>query len=176
MKKILALICILSMFAFLSPAGAIDRTSKGSDKEKKEDTTGNKAAAKEGATQKSRSEALSGKTVREGAGKYKVVSEKSESDKKESKPKEPKERYDYFRDANNNGVDDRLEKKTKKEEAKPIQKTPATKEKAVPTKIVPSTPKQDIPKSKQTKESSTKEPKKEVKPKNPSKRSDKDDN
>jgi hypothetical protein len=176
MKKILVLICILSIFAFLSPARAIDRTSKGSNKEKKEDTTENKRATKEDTTQKSRSEALSGKTVRSGTGKYEAVSGKAESDKKESKQKEPKERYDYFKDANNNGVDDRLEKKTKKEEAKPIKNTPITKEKAVPTKTVPSNPKPDTPKSKDIKKSPTKEPKKEVKPKSPAKRSDKDDN
>lgn len=177
MKRVLMCICIVSLFAFLSPAGAIDRDPKTKDKDKKEDTTQIKEMTRDKAKEKSRSDAISGKTIRGGEGKYKQVSDKSTSDKKQPAGTKASERYDYFKDTDNDGIDDRLQKKVSKgEEKKRVEKkTPAVIEKKPVPKIAPATPKREDPKPEDPKPGKAKvpaekEPKKEVEPKKIDKR------
>jgi len=86
-----------------------------------------------------------------------TVLEKSKEHPTPPKKEKAKEKYDYFIDKNNNGIDDRLERKKPKEPVSPSAIRPAPKEKQ-PVKIVPSikeTEKKKIkeaPKKKEAKE------------------------
>jgi hypothetical protein len=166
MKKIFTvLVCILTTVAFLSPAWAIDRSPKNKSSEGKEKP----AEFKE--TKKRESEKVTHKTgtfsekiIRKGETTEKDAPKKSEKTKGWSGEKKSKERYDYFIDRNNNGIDDRLEKDTKAKNVKKRKaiekKTPVPLEKA-PTKVSPST---KTPKK--VKEIKASEQKKETKVKN----------
>jgi hypothetical protein len=169
MKRVITIVCVLSAFVFLSSAGALDRSPKSKEKEEKkkpaqiEEMTKEKAKEKE--KEKSRSAALTGKTVRGGEGKYQVVPKKAEPSEKQSDSQKGSERYDYFQDSNNNGVDDRLEKKVKKEEVQPKQKPAVTQERKTPARVAPVSPRPASPKPEKAKEPAVKERKKEAEPK-----------
>ncbi len=165
MRKTLVAMCVLSAFVFASSAGAVDRSPKSNEKEEKKKPAQIEEMSKEKAKEKSRSEALTGKSVRGGEGKYQTVPKKSDASKKRSDSQKGSERYDYFQDSNNNGVDDRLEKKAKKEQAKQAQKPAATQEKKTPAKITPTAPPPVSPKPEKAKEPAAKERKKEAEPK-----------
>jgi hypothetical protein len=168
MKKTLVAMCVLSAFVFASSAGAVDRSPKSNEKEEKKKPAQIEEMTKEKAKEKSRSEALTGKTVRGGEGKYQAVPKKTEPSKKQSDAQRGSERYDYFQDSNNNGVDDRLEKKekrVKKEEARLKEKPAVTPERKAPAKVAPASPQPVSPKPEKAKEPAAKERKKEVEPK-----------
>jgi len=173
MKRLLIAMCVLTAFVFASSAGAVDRSAKTKEKEK-EKPAQIEEMTKEKAKEKSRSAALSGKTVRGGEGKYHVVSEKSEPSKKPSESQKGSERYDYFQDANNNGVDDRLEKKVKKQETGNTEKATITDERETPPKVAPAKPEAVSPKREKGKEPAAKATKKEVEPKKSERKSRKD--
>ncbi|KPL02824.1 MAG: hypothetical protein AMJ73_08175 [candidate division Zixibacteria bacterium SM1_73] len=65
------------------------------------------------------------------------VVEKADKQPKPPKRERAKEKYDYFIDKNNNGIDDRLERKKQKQPVSPSTIYPAPKEKK-PVKVVPS--------------------------------------
>jgi hypothetical protein len=169
MKRMITTVCVLSAFVFLSSAGAVDRSPKSKEQEEKkkptqiEEMTKEKANEKE--KEKSRSSALTGKTVRGGEGKYQVVPKNAEASKKKLGSQKGSEKYDYFQDSNNNGIDDRLEKKAKKAEIQPKQKPTVTEEKNTPAKAVPSAPPAVSPKPQKAKEPPPSERKKEAEPK-----------
>lgn len=171
MKRIfVVLVCALTMFAFLSSASAIDRNRKSKDSDKKEKATEIEKMTKEKAEaqKKSRAAALKGKTIRSGQSRSGAVPNKSGKAKKESEAKGTGERYDYFQDSDNNGVNDRLQQKEmkKKAEAKEVvkPKSPPAKKKDTPTKVAPSS--STTEKAKQIK---AKEPKKKPEAKEPQK-------
>ena len=162
MKKFFVVfVCILTAVVFLSSAWAIDRAPKNKDSDKKEKTTELKKMTQKKAKSKPKTGTFSKKIIRTGESKEKIVPKKSEKTKGGVETKKSKERYDYFIDRNNNGIDDRLEKDTKAKHAKEQkvikEKTPVPSEKA-PAKVSPSTKT-----SKKVKETKVSEQKKETK-------------
>jgi len=143
MKKIFVVfVCILTTVAFLSSASAIDRSRKANNSDrKKEPTESKEIKEKKTSNRKPQTGTFSEKTIRKSETTEKVAPKKSEKIKEWFKTKKSKERYDYFIDKNNNGIDDRLEKdiKTKKVKERKVikKKTPVPSEKA-PAKVIPS--------------------------------------
>ena len=133
MKRFLiGFVAILTLLAFFSFALAIDRTPKDSKTKEKEKPAELKEYEKT--------------EVKEGKGKG-IISPEKKGEKIESKTKgeetvpekltrwlnsrekgKAKEKYDYFIDKNNNGIDDRLERKSK-EPISPPAVRPVPKEK-----------------------------------------------
>jgi hypothetical protein len=87
-----------------------------------------------------------------------TIPEKPSKQTEPPKKEEAKEKYDYFIDKNNNGIDDRLERKEPKKSVSPSTVRPAPKEKE-PVKVVPSTKETE---KKKIKEAPKKEEAKEV--------------
>ena len=143
MKRIFVVfVCILTMVAFLSSAWALDRSPKNNRSDAKEKPTEFKKIKEKKSTKvKHRTGTFSEKIIRRSETTEKIAPEKSEKTKERFKPKKSKERYDYFIDRNNNGIDDRLEKNIKAKEVKKRKvikkKTPVPSEKA-PAKVSPS--------------------------------------
>lgn len=141
MKRFLiGFVAILTLWAFFSSALAIDRTPKESKAKEKEKPAElkeyEKTEVKEGKAKgiispEKKGEKIKSKTKGEG-----TVSEKLTEWLKYREKRKAKEKYDYFIDKNNNGIDDRLERKSK-EPISPPAIRPMPKEKQ-PTKPAPS--------------------------------------
>jgi hypothetical protein len=131
-RAFIVFVCLAIMMTFLSSAEAINRSTKSNDSNKKEEP------------------------------KEKVVPQKSGETKNLHEGQKGKEKYDYFIDKNNNGIDDRLEKdKEVKDLKKPkIKETEPSSSERNPAKMKPS-PK--IPEK--IKDQSSSEQKKETKAK-----------
>jgi hypothetical protein len=134
-RTFIIFVCLTIMMSFLSSAEAINRSPKSNDSDKKEEPKERMVPQKAGAT----------KDLQEG--------------------QKGKEKYDYFIDRNNNGIDDRLEKDI---EAKQIKKPriketgPSSLEKN-PAKVKPSpkTPEKTKDQSSSEKKKGTKAEKEE---------------
>jgi hypothetical protein len=116
MKRIfMVFVSIAIVVAFVSSASAIDRAPKKSGSEAKKETTDIKEMTKEKAEKKSRTSTFTEKTTR--TVQSRKGAEKEKPEKAKDRPR-TKEKYDYFIDRNNNGIDDRLEKETKAKKVK----------------------------------------------------------
>jgi hypothetical protein len=142
MKKFLvvfvSLVTFLAFFSFMvslsnNSALAIDRSPKAS--EAKEKPTEFKELERKGGKEGKTKETIS--PEKKGEAKTKGTVPKTQAKGLQSGEKQkPKEKYDYFIDKNNNGIDDRLERKSK-ESVSPSAVRPVPKEKP-PTKSAPS--------------------------------------
>lgn len=143
MKRFLIVfVSIVTLLAFFSSALAIDRAPKESKAKEKEKPAElkkyEKMEVKEGKAKgiispEKKSDKIKGK----GEGKIKgTAPEKLTKWRKSWEKQKAKEKYDYFIDKNNNGIDDRLERKSRKSISPPAIR-PVPKEKQ-PTKPVPS--------------------------------------
>lgn len=146
MKRFLiGFVAIVTLVAFFSSALAIDRApkeSKAKDKDKPtEFKEGKKTDVREGKTKGIVTpERKSEKIRRETKEEVKVKgtdAEKLTKWLKSRKKQKAKEKYDYFIDKNNNGIDDRLEGKKPKKPVSPTAIRPVPKEKQ-PAKSAPS--------------------------------------
>jgi hypothetical protein len=115
-RYLIVFVSLVTLLAFFSSALAIDQTPKESKAKKKEEPIelkeGKKREVKEGEAKGVATPEKKGEKIKE-----KIVPEKfteSLKAREEQKAKEKKEKYDYFIDKNNNGIDDRLEKKSRK--------------------------------------------------------------
>jgi hypothetical protein len=172
--SIVAILTFLSFMVSLSnhSALAIDRTPKENKTKEKEEPVENpaegraeskeyeKTEVKEGKTEgitvpEKESEQIEKKTTGEKKTKE-TVPEKVTKWLKSLEKQKAEEKYDYFIDKNNNGIDDRLEKKSKEpvsppairpvpEEKQPKEVTPSTKEAGEQKKT------REAPKEKETK-------------------------
>lgn len=135
-KRLIILVCILTLLAFVSSASAINRAPKKSADSKDEPTELKEKTKDRTKTKpKSRASSLSEKVMRSGESKQRIGPKESKDSKRGSGSKGSKERYDYFTDKNNNGIDDRLEKDIKK---KRVPKQEMTEKKtSVPSKKTP---------------------------------------
>ncbi len=135
-KRLIILVCILTLLAFVSSASAINRAPKKSAESKDEPTELKEKTKDRAKTKpKSRASSLSEKVVRSGPSKQRIVPKESKDPRRGSESKGSKEKYDYFMDKNNNGIDDRLEKDVKK---KRVPKQEMTEKKAsVPSEKTP---------------------------------------
>lgn len=116
MKRIfIVFVSIAVVVAFVSSAPAIDRAPKKSGSEAKKETTDIKEMTKEKAEQKSRKSTFKEKTAGTIQGRQGTEGKKAEKTKVRPRTRE---KYDYFIDRNNNGIDDRLEKETKAKKSK----------------------------------------------------------
>ena len=116
MKRILIVfVSIAVVVAFVSSASAIDRAPKKSGSEAKKETTDIKEMTKEKAEQNSRKSTFTEKATRTIQNRQGTEGKKAEKTKVRPRTKE---KYDYFIDRNNNGIDDRLEKETKAKRVK----------------------------------------------------------
>jgi hypothetical protein len=141
MKRFLiGFLAILTLLAFFSSTLAIDRTPKESKAKEKEKPAElkeyEKTEVKEGKgkgiiSPEKKGEKIKSKTKGEG-----TVPENLTKWRKSWEKRKAKEKYDYFIDKNNNGIDDRLERKSK-EPISPPAIRPMPKEKQ-PTKPAPS--------------------------------------
>jgi hypothetical protein len=111
-KFFIVFLSMVIMMTFLSSAEAINRSSKSNDSDKKEEP------------------------------KEKVVPQKAGGTKDKDEGQRRKEKYDYFIDRNNNGIDDRLEKDIKAKDLKKpkIKETEPSSSERNPAKVKP-TPK-----------------------------------
>jgi outer membrane biosynthesis protein TonB len=151
MKKISTFIVgWVTVFLLFASAQAVDRSPRNGDSDQKKETT----EIKEGKVKRS------GETAR----KITFPSEKTDrvvegQGKVETKTTEGKEKYDYFLDRNNNGIDDRLEGNFK---AKETKKPEVTKQKISPPPEKPAPKSSPAVKPKErVKPQTTGEPKKE---------------
>jgi hypothetical protein len=116
MKRIfIVFVSIAITVAFVSSASAIDRAPKKSGSEGKKDTSEIREITKEEAKRSARKSTFTEKRSRTVQGRKGAEQEKPEKAKARSRTKE---KYDYFIDRNNNGIDDRLEKETKAKKVK----------------------------------------------------------
>lgn len=174
MKKIgIVLVCILTMVAFLSSASGINRSPKSNDSDKEKKPTESKEVEEnKTAKRKLETDTTSEKITRRSEATEKATSKKSEKTKGQFEAKKTRERYDYFIDRNNNGIDDRLERhiRTKNLEKQRVikERTPVPPEKA-PVKVIPST---KTPKKVEA--TKVNEPKKETKVKKTDERKERD--
>jgi len=174
MKKIvIVFVCVLTMVAFLSSASGINRSSKSNDSlREKKPTESKEVKENKTAKRKLQTDTTSEKIIRRSEATEKATPKKSEKTKGQFEAKKIRERYDYFIDRNNNGIDDRLEKhiRTKNLEKNRVMKerTPVPSEKAR-AKVIPSakTPKK-------VKGTRVNEPKKETKVKKTDERKERD--
>lgn len=137
MKKIfIVFACILITVVFLSSASAIDRDPKRSDSDTKEKPTKIKDTKEKKATKEKAGTVTSSKEgVQKREDKDAVVpKESSEKIKEGLDIKKSREKYDYFIDRNNNGIDDRLEKDVK---AKSIKRQEPLKKQEIVKKRLP---------------------------------------
>lgn len=181
MKRLLiilvSIVAILTFFSFIGSlsnhsALAIDRSPKENKTKEKEEPVENPAEGGAESKEYEKTEVKEGEA--EGNVPLEKESEKTEKNTigekkaKETVPEEvtkwlkslekqkAEEKYDYFIDKNNNGIDDRLERKSK-EPISPPAIRPVPKEKQ-PTQVTPSTKKtgeekkiREAPKEKETK-------------------------
>lgn len=140
MKRcLIGFVAILTLLAFFSSTLAIDRTPKDSKAKEKpaelkeyERTEVKEGKAKGIISPEKKGAKIKSKTKGEG-----TVPENLTKWRKSWEKRKTKEKYDYFIDKNNNGIDDRLERKSK-EPISPPAIRPVPKEKQ-PTKPAPST-------------------------------------
>lgn len=117
MKRIfIVFVGVVIMATFVSSASALDRAPKKSGSEGKKETTEIKEITKEEVKRKARKSSFSEKKTRTVQNLKRTEGEKPE--KARSQTRKSKEKYDYFIDRNNNGIDDRLEKEAKAKKAK----------------------------------------------------------
>ena len=169
MKKFLIVfVSLVTLLAFFSLTLAVDRVPKESKAKEKEKPAEfkkyEKTETKEGKTKGSaEGEKKSEKAKKQTKG---TVLEKLTKWRKSTETQKAKEKYDYFMDRNNNGIDDRLERKSKKSPSPSVVR-PVSKKKQ-PTKSAPSikeTPKKkkiikEAPKEKEVKKARKTEEKK----------------
>ncbi|MGB2989755.1 MAG: hypothetical protein WBC98_07320 [Candidatus Zixiibacteriota bacterium] len=117
-KTFIVFMSMVIMAAFVSSASALDRAPKKSGSDSTKETTEIKEITKEEAKRKARKSSFSEKKTRTVQNLKRTVGEKPEKAKARSQTRESKEKYDYFIDRNNNGIDDRLEKEAKAKKAK----------------------------------------------------------
>jgi hypothetical protein len=154
MKRLLIVfVTMVFLLAFFSFTLAIDRTPKENNTTKETEVKegeaeGNLPLEKEG-------EKIEKKTTGEKKAKE-TIPEKVTKWLKSLEKQKAEEKYDYFIDKNNNGIDDRLEKKSK-EPVSPPAVRPVPKEKQ-PKEVTPPTKKtgeekkiREAPKEKETK-------------------------
>ena len=126
MKRIfMVFVSIAIMVAFVSSASAVDRAPKKSSSEGKKDTTEIKEVTKEEVKRKARKSSFSEKKTGTVRNQKRTEGEKPEKAEARSRTRE---KYDYFIDRNNNGIDDRLEKEAKAKKVKkqePLKKPEA---------------------------------------------------
>jgi hypothetical protein len=142
MKRFLiGFLAILTLLAFFSSTLAIDRTPKESKAKEKEKPAElkeyEKTEVKEGKgkgiiSPEKKGEKIKSKTKGEG-----TVPENLTKWRKSWEKRKAKEKYDYFIDKNNNGIDDRLERKNPKKSISTPAVRPVQKEKQ-PAKSAPS--------------------------------------
>ncbi len=143
MKRIFVVfVCTLTTVTFLSSAGAVDRSPKNKSSDGKEKSTEFKEIKeKKSGKVEHKTGTFTKKNIRKSETSKKVAPKKSEKTKGWFETKKSKERYDYFIDRNNNGIDDRLEKDIKAKNVKKSKvikkKTPVPSEK-MPAKVSPS--------------------------------------
>ena len=114
MKRIfMVFVSIAIMVAFVSSASAVDRAPKKSGSKAKKDTTEIKEMTKEETKRKARESSFSEKKTGTVYNQKRTEGEKPEKAEARSQTRKSKEKYDYFIDRNNNGIDDRLEKEAK---------------------------------------------------------------
>jgi ABC-type antimicrobial peptide transport system permease subunit len=132
-KTFMVLVSIAAVAMFVTSALAIDRAPK---KSESDSTTEIKEMTKEKAKAKNepRKSTFSEKTLPQGESPKTAVGEKSEKPKEKPEAIRGKEKYDYFIDSNNNGIDDRLEKDVK---TKSVQKPKSVKKQEIIKKQVP---------------------------------------
>jgi hypothetical protein len=136
MKRIFIVFAgIVIIATFVSSASALDRAPKKSGSEGKKETTEIKEITKEEAKRKARKSSFSEKKTRTVQNLKRTKGEKPEKAKARSQTRKSKEKYDYFIDRNNNGIDDRLEKEARaKKASKPEPaKKPDTVRKRIPS-------------------------------------------
>jgi hypothetical protein len=123
------------MAAFVCSASAVDRAPKKSGSDSTKETAEIKEMNKEKAKLKGRKSTFSEKTVRTTQSRERIEAKKTEKTKARPTTRKSKEKYDYFIDRNNNGIDDRLERqaKAKKAEKKEPAKKPETVRKPTPS-------------------------------------------
>jgi hypothetical protein len=109
-RTLIVFVCLAIMMTFLSSAEAINRSSKSNDSDKKEEP------------------------------KERVVPQKAGGTKDLHEGQKGKEKYDYFIDRNNNGIDDRLEKDIDAKDLKKtkIKETSLGSSEKIPVKVKPS--------------------------------------
>jgi hypothetical protein len=135
MKKLLiAVVSLVTLLAFFSSVLAIDRSPKKSEAKEKKKTEelkeGQKKDLKEGKAKGTTT------TERRSWEVKRIPPEKLGERSKTSEKQKVKEKYDYFIDKNGNGIDDRLERRSKKP-ASPSAIRPAPKEKQIPKPAPP---------------------------------------
>lgn len=136
MKRIfIVFVSIVVMTTFVSPASALDRAPKKSGSEGKKETTEIKEMTKDKMKRKSRKSTFSEKTARTIQSQNKSEAKKAEKAKGWPETRKRKEKYDYFIDRNNNGIDDRLEKEAR---AKKVSKPEPAKKPETARKRTPS--------------------------------------
>ena len=156
MKRFLvAFISLVTVLAFFSSALAIDRSPKKSEAKEKKKTEelkkGRKEDLKQGKTKGTTTEKRSWEVKR-------IPPEKLGERSKTSGKEKVKEKYDYFIDKNGNGIDDRLERRSKKPVSPPAIR-PAPKEKQIPK---PAPPVKEPAKKREVKKAPKKEEVKKV--------------
>lgn len=143
---IVSIVTLVGFFSFMvslpiHSALAIDRSSKEDKAKEKSKPTELKEFKekdlKEGKAKGITSAEKESEKTRPKAKEEAKVVEKVDKQPKTPKKEKAKEKYDYFIDKNNNGIDDRLERKKPKQPVSPSTIYPAPKEKK-PVKIVPS--------------------------------------
>jgi hypothetical protein len=164
MKKFLIVsISLVTFLAFFSSALAIDRSPKKSEaKEKKkveELKEGQKKDVKQGKAK--------GTTTERRSWEVKRTSPEELSRRKATEKQKTQEKYDYFMDKNNNGIDDRLEKRQKRSVSPPaIRPAPKEKQTAKPT---PSAKKTEVKKKVKEAPKKVQEPAKKTEVRKPEK-------
>jgi hypothetical protein len=108
-KSLIFVICWLAMVILVSSAQAVDRSPKTSDSEQKKEPT----EIKEGKMKRNLEV-----TRKTNLPSEKTTVKDNSHKNAETKTVEGKEKYDYFLDRNNNGIDDRLEGNLKAKETK----------------------------------------------------------
>ncbi len=141
MKRFLiGFVALVTLLAFFSSALAIDRTPKESKAKEKEKPAefkeAEKKSAKPGEVNKVTAPEKKGEKAKTKTKKDAKVLKELSRPSKPAKRVIVREKYDYFIDKNNNGIDDRLEKKARKRVSKPAVR--ATPKQTEPAKPVPS--------------------------------------
>jgi hypothetical protein len=181
MKKLfIVFACILITVAFLSSASAIDRDPKSNGSDTKEEPTKIKEIKEKKTTEKKDGTATSSKEgIEKSEDKDAVVPKESlEKIKEGLDTKKSREKYDYFIDRNNNGIDDRLEKEVKTEsikKQKSLEKQETIKKRLpVPAEKKPAQASSGTNAPKKVKETKVSEQRKETKSKETEKKSGRD--
>jgi hypothetical protein len=134
-KTFIVFVSIAIVTAFVSSTSALDRAPKKSGSEGKKEATEIREMTKDEMKRRSRKSTFSEKTARTIQSQNKSETKEAEKAKGWPQTRKRKEKYDYFIDRNNNGIDDRLEKEAKAKKAKKHEpaKKPDTAKKPTPS-------------------------------------------